>query len=77
MSIVEFKTPKMATINEAAEITGLAKFHIRQLALQNKITHLRAGKKFLINMEKLIEYLNEGDAKANTPKCSGISRIEK
>jgi len=70
-------TPKMATINEAAEITGLAKFHIWQLALQNKIIHLRAGKKILINMEKLIEYLNEGDAQANTPKYSGISRIEK
>lgn len=54
--------PKMATINEAAEITGLAKHHIRQLALQGKIRNVRAGKKILINIEKLIEYLNTGDS---------------
>ena len=53
--------PRMTTINEAAEITGLAKHFIRQLALQDKIRHVRAGKKFLINIEKLIEYLNNGD----------------
>ena len=53
------KAPTMATVNEAAKITGLAKYHIRQLALQNKIKNIRAGKKILINIEKLIEFLNE------------------
>jgi len=53
--------PKMATIIETAEITGLAKYHIRQLTLQGKIKHIRAGKKILINIEKLIEYLNSGE----------------
>lgn len=52
-------TPQMATINETAEIVGLAKHYIRQLVLQNKIRHIRAGKKHLVNVEKLIEYLNE------------------
>ena len=51
--------PKMATINEAATLTGLAKYYVRQLALQNKIKHVRAGKKILINVDKLIEFLNE------------------
>jgi len=53
--------PRMTTINEAAVITGLAKHYVRQLALQGKIKHVRAGKKILINVEKLIEYLNNGD----------------
>jgi excisionase family DNA binding protein len=55
--------PRMATINETARITGLAKHFLRQLALQDKIKHLRAGKKILINVDKLIEYLNE---------CAGV-----
>ncbi len=50
--------PQMLTINEAAKTTGLAKYFIRQLALQNKVKNVRAGKKILINLEKLIEYLN-------------------
>ena len=31
------KSPRMATVNEVAELTGLAKHYVRQLALQNKI----------------------------------------
>ena len=56
--------PQMLTINEAAQITGLAKYHIRQLALNNKIKSVRAGKKILINLAKLIDYLN-GDTNKN------------
>lgn len=55
------KSPRMATVIEAAEITGLAKHYVRQLALQNKVSHVRAGKKILINVEKLIEFLNIGE----------------
>lgn len=51
----------MATVIESAEITGLAKHYVRQLALQNKVSHVRAGKKILINVEKLIEFLNAGE----------------
>ncbi len=56
--VLEFRVPKMATINEAATITGLAKHFIRQLALQNKIKNVRAGKKILVNVEKLVDFLN-------------------
>lgn len=52
--------PRMATIKEAAAITGLAKYHVRQMAINNQITCIKAGKKYLINMEKLIGYLNSG-----------------
>ena len=53
--------PRMATVNEVAELTGLAKHYVRQLALQNKIIYFRAGKKILINVEKFIEFLNTGE----------------
>lgn len=59
--INNLNVPRMATINEAAQIVGLAKYYIRQLALNNKIKNVRAGKKILINVDKLIEFLNTGD----------------
>ena len=48
--------PQMETINEASKISGLAKYRIRQMVLQNKVKYVRAGKKYLINIESLIEY---------------------
>lgn len=50
--------PTMLTIKSAAEQTGLSYDCIRKMCLQNKIVYIRAGTKFLINLEKLIEYLN-------------------
>lgn len=50
--------PQMVTIKEAAQKTGLANFYIRQLCLQNKIIFVKAGRKYLINFAKLIEFLN-------------------
>ena len=55
--------PQMVTIKEAAERTGLANFYIRQLCLQNKIIHVKAGRKYLVNFNKLIEFLN-GETKS-------------
>lgn len=53
--------PQMKTINEASKISGLAKYRIRQMVLQNKVKYVRAGKKYLINIESLIDYLNNGE----------------
>lgn len=69
------KIPTMLTINEVAEKTGLAKFYIRRLALQNKVKNVRAGKKILINFEKLIEFLNGNDE--TTEVAPQIKKIEK
>ncbi len=74
--MTEFKIPKMATITEAAELTGLAKHYIRQLCLQNKIKYLKAGKKFLINVDKLIEFLNTGEP-LGVKTIGKIEKIEK
>lgn len=52
--------PKMRTIKETAKETGLAYNYIRNLCLQNKIVYVRAGNKYLVNIDKLIEYLNTG-----------------
>lgn len=51
----------MITIKEASEYSGLSYNAIRQMCLQDKIPYIRAGNKYLINKEKLIEYLKNGD----------------
>jgi excisionase family DNA binding protein len=56
---------KMRTLDECyAEIkeldpnTSISKHYIRQLALSGKIPVVMAGRKRLINLDKLIEYLD-------------------
>ena len=53
--------PTMYTINAAKQATGLSYDYIRKLCLANKIVYVRAGNKYLVNMEKLIEFLNSGE----------------
>lgn len=50
--------PVMLTLNQVAEATGLSYDHLRKLCLQKKIVFVRAGSKYLINAEKLRDYLN-------------------
>lgn len=57
----EIVIPEMKTISEASKIVGLAKYHIRKLVLQGKIKFVRSGVKYLLNMDSLINYLNNGD----------------
>ena len=52
--------PRMRTIKEAAAETDLSYHCIRTWCLQNKIVHIRAGNKYLVNLDKLIEFLNSG-----------------
>ena len=58
---ITLKLPVMKTIKEIMTETGFSYRHISQLCHQNKIVYIRTGKKFLINYEKFIEYLNTGD----------------
>lgn len=53
--------PKMETIKQVAKTTGLAEYFVRQLVKQNKIKFVKAGTKYLLNLDSLIEYLNNGE----------------
>lgn len=57
--------PTMLTLRQAAEATGLSYDHLRKLCLQKKIIFVRAGNKYLVNAEKLQEYLDSGEAARN------------
>ena len=54
--------PRMRTIREAARATGLAEHHVRQLVLSGEIVAVKAGKKYLVNLDRFIEYLNTAHA---------------
>ena len=50
--------PVMIPISQAAAETGVSYDCLRKLCLQGKLVHVRAGRKFLINKEKLADYLD-------------------
>lgn len=59
------KPPRLRTISEAvAEIrsadpeTALTAYRIRQLVLNGTLPKIQAGKKYLINLDMLFEFLN-------------------
>lgn len=56
------RIPTMATIQEAANQTGLSYDYIRKLCIQDKIVYVQIGAKRLVNMDKLRSYLNSGEA---------------
>ena len=57
---MEGNTPRMRTIHEVSEETGLSYNHVRTLCKNDKVVFIKAGNKFLINFDKFIDYLNSG-----------------
>ena len=55
--------PTMLPIREVSARTRLSYDWIRKGCIQGKIVHIRAGNKYLINFERFVAYLNEGDQK--------------
>ena len=54
----DFKIPTMLTIEETARRTGVAPYFVRQCCLKNQIAYVKAGRKYLVNFEKFVDYLN-------------------
>lgn len=70
------QTIRMLTINEAAEcVPGLSKWRIREMCLTGQLPHLKAGKKYLINEQVLIEYLTKGMKEFSAEESAGIRRV--
>ena len=61
MSNIVSITPKMMTVKQVSEQTGISEFHIRRLIKTNRIKYIRTGTKYLVNFDKFVEYLNNGD----------------
>lgn len=50
--------PKMLTIEKASELTGITKYRLREMCKNKQIVCMLCGNKFLINLDKLIDFLN-------------------
>lgn len=64
--------PRMLKIKDAAAETGISYNCLRQWCISGAITYVKAGKMFLINMDKLESFLNgeTKDATAGMDKTS-------
>lgn len=82
----QIRLPRMRTIQEAAmEIkeldahTAITPYHIRRLCLAGVIPTVKAGKKILLNLDTLLEYMSNPTAEKFQPRpaatINGIRRI--
>ena len=58
--------PTMLTIKETASKLGLSDYYLRGLVRSNKIVYVKVGVKYLINLEKLVDFLNNGGERSTT-----------
>lgn len=68
-SVAPLKVPKMRTIkeciNEIKELdphTAVTEYHLRQLTITGVIPRVKAGKKYLVNLDTVLEYLQNPTA---------------
>lgn len=63
MPSIELKTnvPRMRTIHAAAIECGIPERFLRRLVKENRIVFVKSGVKTLVNIDKLIDYLNSGE----------------
>ena len=61
MEISITNPPRMRTIRQAAHEAGVPEHWLRQAVKDGKVVHVMAGRKALVNYDKLLEYLNRGE----------------
>lgn len=76
MNEINFTVPQMETIKKTAEIFGLPVYFVRQKVTNGEIVAVKAGRKFLVNVEKFAEYLNSATLIQENKPCTAVSRIK-
>ncbi|MCH5204292.1 MAG: helix-turn-helix domain-containing protein [Oscillospiraceae bacterium] len=69
-----FKVPQMETIKKTAEIFGLPVHFVRAKVNSGEVVAVRAGRKFLVNVDRFAEYLNS--ATIQPEQRSQTARLE-
>lgn len=54
----DIKIPRMRTIRQTAEIFGLPVHFVREKVSAGEVVAVRAGRRFLVNIDRFAEYLN-------------------
>lgn len=81
----QHQIPRMRTVSEASQElktldphTAMTPYHIRQLYLKGILPTIKAGKKRLLNLNDLVEYMNDPTAdkfKSRTESASEKSGV--
>lgn len=67
--------PAMGTVAKAAELYGLSPAYIRRLCRTGKVRYVVAGHRWLVNLDSLARYFEEGDPVDNNQTVGGIRKI--
>lgn len=67
--------PAMGTVAKATELYGLSPAYIRRLCRTGKVRYVVAGHRWLVNLDSLARYFEEGDPVDNNQTVGGIRKI--
>ena len=62
--------PVMLSITQTAKYLNLPVHFVRLCVLDGRAVSVRAGSKYLVNLNRFIEFLNKGDVQQNVEKLS-------
>lgn len=66
---------KMISLKQAAIETGLSYYCLRNLCLDGKVAHITSGNKYLINADRLDDYLNNKDNEKKSPSYTAQGEV--
>ena len=69
------RIPRMRTIKDTAELFGLPVHFVRQKVNDGEIVAVRAGRRFLVNVDKLAEYLDSNTIPQESEESGKIQPI--
>ncbi|MBS7397442.1 MAG: helix-turn-helix domain-containing protein [Ruminiclostridium sp.] len=69
------RIPRMRTIKETAELFDLPVHFVRQKVNDGEIVAVRAGRRFLVNIDRFAEYLDSNTIPQESKADSGIQPI--
>lgn len=70
------RVPRMRTIKETAELFSLPVHFIRQKVNNGEIVAVRAGRRFLVNVDKFAEYLDTCRIPQNSKADTDSGKIQ-
>lgn len=71
------RLPNMAPVKQAAQLYGLSPYYIRRLCKAGKIRFVNAGRGWLVNLDSLARYFEQGDPAPVelTPAAPSVRRV--
>ena len=67
----------VAPVKKAAELYGLSPYYIRRLCKEGKVRYVNAGHRWLVNLDSLARYFEQGDPAPaeQTPAAPSVRRV--